>query len=298
MNSKQEILKEIRKAISEDKNNIFLDLDYPNNTNENWIWIGTKSIGSLGPIYDDCHYEFIFNDNNMLSLEIHIDEKRNQDWFKNIKLPDFLKLSKWNVENGRIVFKKDSYKININDDDDKTIVEKALRLLYLMYDSIGDELEEILRIHQNPIPELSSKNNHFVKKRHYKAISEKTAKDIDIKHGKIQQKLMEELKSMYKNLKPEWGFKNLPYRIDLLGLTDNGYDIYEIKPYETAMACIREALGQILFYDALMSKKYEIRKMIIVGPEEMTPFEEKYFSDMKALFNSSVILEYQPCKID
>ena len=188
-NSNHEILKEIRKAISEDKNNIFLDLDYPNNTNENWIWIGTKSIGSLGPIYDDCHYEFIFNDNNMLSLEIHIDEKRNQDWFKNIKLPDFLKLSKWNVENGRIVFKKDSYKININDDDDKTIVEKALRLLYLMYDSIGDELEEILRIHQNPIPELSSKNNHFVKKRHYKSNFGKNCKRYRYKTWKDSTKI-------------------------------------------------------------------------------------------------------------
>ena len=33
------------------------------------------------------------------------------------------------------------------------------------------------------------------------------------------------------------------------------YEIYEVKPYSTAMECIRVALGQLLFYKALLEKR-------------------------------------------
>ena len=45
-------------------------------------------------------------------------------------------------------------------------------------------------------------------------------------------------------------------RVDVLGINKNGktdpreytYDIYEVKPYESPTECIREALGQLLYY--------------------------------------------------
>ncbi len=77
---------------------------------------------------------------------------------------------------------------------------------------------------------------------------------------------------------------------------DGYYDVFEIKSYSTAAECIREALGQILFYKYLLTEsECDIGTLFIVGQNEMSDEEERYFSMIKNSLNCPI--EYIPIKL-
>lgn len=303
MNNQKEILLKIKKAV---KKIGFIDINWPDeipeeiDRNDNYIWIGTSD-GLIGG--DDCHYEYIFHakEPEILSLEVHIDEKKNQKWFENLIETDSLVFKRWNSENGRIVFKNKEDYINIEENNEEEIVSKALELLKRLDEEIGQELRNIMITHlpeRNDIsPELSDSCGKIVSVKHYKARTEKSASEMNTLHGKIQEKLTNYLVATkkYTEVSPEKNFKNLPFRLDLLAkLKDSGnYEIYEVKPYATALECIRVALGQLLFYKVLLEKGHcNVDKIVIVGPTEITKFEEVYFEAIKSMLKSTIKLEY------
>lgn len=284
----REVLLKILSAVRKSKD--FIDVKNPTDDNddliENFVWIGTRSkmIGN-----DDCHYEFIFQKETpkILTLEVHIDEDKHQKWFSNIQLPEQLQFDRWRVNNGRIIFKKQ--KINIYD---PKITKKAMSLLKELHFCIGNSLEEIMTSHMSESaeelrkPVLAENDGSIVERKHYKPILPRTAKDLDTKHGEIQKRLLKELSKIkaYQAM-PEKGFENQRYKIDVLGYNEKQktYDIYEVKPYYTAMQCIREALGQIMFYKYLLELgDYKVRKLVIVGPSELTKIENNYFQSLKS----------------
>ena len=127
------------------------------------------------------------------------------------------------------------------------------------------------------------------------------AKTFNSRHGEIQEKLKEILEQErdYRKIIKEGGFKNYKYQIDLLARGKNGhYDIYEVKPYPTAMACIREALGQLFFYKFLLEKGgYEVDTLYIVGPSELSDFEDEFLQSIKNDLKKSKI-KYYPVSLD
>lgn len=294
MKSQKDVLISIKNTI---KKSEFVDVNWPVEIPEetegesNFLWIGTSD-GLIGNL--DCHYEFIFHKENpkKLSLEVHIDEGKKQNLFENLKLPDFLEFKKWNYKNGRIVFVNDDF-IDIN--DGSRITSKALNLLSKLHSSIGEDLEECIL--SNSLPKLASKGKKVATTKHYAPQTSKEAKTMNILHGAIQEKLRGKLKASkkYDFIDCECSFENLNYTIDLLTkLKDSqSYEIYEVKPYATAMECIREALGQLLFYKAVLEKgKYTVDKIVIVGLSDMAQFEKTYFDAMKSMLKTSIEIEY------
>lgn len=268
---------------------------------KDFIWIGFQK-GLIGN--DNCHYEFIFQKESpeKLSLEVHLDENRMHKLFSNILLPDFLQFDNWNCRNGRIVFR--TKRIDINDSE---LVQNSLALLKELHNAIGEQLLEIMQAHpellpkQFQIPKLLENSRKVVMRKKYAERSYEEAKVFNSRHGEIQKKLKQELGANYKCIDLEKGFENYKYQIDLLAQKKNGhYDIYEIKPYPTAMACIREALGQLFFYKFLLEKgKYVVDTLYIVGPSELSNFEDEFLQSIKKDFkNSEIEIEYYPAPLN
>ena len=307
---KRKILLEIKNKIKETD---FKDVKCPNEENiRNWIWVGDES-GLIGN--DNCHYEFIFHEecSKNLSLEVHLCETGKHEIFKNMILPKKLKFDNWyrscnrkknEEENGRIVFQTKGIDINGSDSE---IVQNSLDLLEELHNAIGEQLLEIMHAHpellskQFKIPKLLKNSRKIVMEKKYAACTYKTAKTFNSRHGEIQEKLKEILEQErdYRKIIKEGGFKNYKYQIDLLARGKNGhYDIYEVKPYPTAMACIREALGQLFFYKFLLEKGgYKVDTLYIVGPSELSDFEDEFLQSIKNDLKKSKI-EYYPVSLD
>ena len=73
------------------------------------------------------------------------------------------------------------------------------------------------------------------------------------------------------------------------------YDIYEVKPYESPTECIREALGQLLYYKYMFEKNgYKVEKLIVVGKNKLD--DEEYLNKIKEL-NENLEIDYIPQEI-
>lgn len=100
------------------------------------------------------------------------------------------------------------------------------------------------------------------------------------KHNKIQE-------ALYHTLVAEHGegkvFREKNYVDVTLDLPDQ-VTFYEVKPYSSVVECIREALGQVLFY-AFRNTKDDDRKrrIVVVGQYPPNESEQKYIDYIKAL---------------
>lgn len=96
-------------------------------------------------------------------------------------------------------------------------------------------------------------------------------------HDKLQNKLAEHLRSNYDKVKEVKLEKNF---IDIKVTMEDGIiKLYEVKPYESPIYCIREALGQILYYSSLINEK--IDTIAIAGPNELDEKAYLYFDYIK-----------------
>ena len=82
-------------------------------------------------------------------------------------------------------------------------------------------------------------------------------------------------------------------RVDVVGINKNGktdereyiYDIYEVKPYDSPTDCIREALGQLIYYKYKFEKNgYIVRRLIVVGQNELNPCDIEYLESIQDSF--------------
>lgn len=291
------ILKLIKQELQKSKT--FIDVDNPQNDYiDYFIWAGTND-GIIGTTI--CHYEFIIypKKTNYLTVEIHFEDKRFLRSFDGIKDDNEFKVTDWDKgKHKRIVFTNS--KINIADSkiDNLTIVKKAMDNLIYLHKRFGEQLTKILQnehikesIKQNYFikPKLAIGNGSIVRIKHYKAVSQRESKQLNTIHGAIQDYLCndENNKKKYEIMEPEKPFIGLPYKIDILAkLRDEGkYDVFEVKSAVTAEICIKEALGQLLFYKYLLEKgDYKINQLIIVGPSEKTSDEEEYLRSLNMVF--------------
>jgi hypothetical protein len=118
--------------------------------------------------------------------------------------------------------------------------------------------------------------------------------EIDIRHTKIQEKLVNKLFN-------EYGIDNVSLEHPLHGnkidvvVNDNGKIIfYEIKTTPTARDCIRQALGQILDYAYWPGKK-NAEKLVIVGENAIDKYTENYLNYLNNI--CGINLEYLQIKL-
>lgn len=293
------VLLNIKKEL--EKSQIFEDVNHPNDSKnypiENYMWVGDKE-NLIG--IPNCHYEFIFHSKNSetLSVEVHFSEQRKQKLFQNLQFGNKLEFSEWyGRKNGRVIFKKNKLSIN-----DPNIVKKTIKKLELLHNEIGEQLQEILSSNidlfpkSRPVtkPVLSSNGGTIVKKKHYKSRTATVAKSLETKHGKIQEAYKQILLSkQYDLLNEEQGFDGLPYRIDILAHSGKGYDVFEIKPDSTATECIREALGQLLFYKHLLEEGgYKVNRLVVVGSAKNQESDDDYLKSINNGMNK-IQIEYE-----
>jgi hypothetical protein len=89
-------------------------------------------------------------------------------------------------------------------------------------------------------------------------------------------------KKVYEYLRERFGKANVELEKDNIDITVNKVNvitIYEVKPYSSAIQCIREALGQLLFYS------YGIRaasqQLAVVGPNKPSLQDRKFLQYVK-----------------
>lgn len=76
---------------------------------------------------------------------------------------------------------------------------------------------------------------------------------------------------------------------DVVLKDNNEFELFEVKTSNTALKNIRQALGQLFEY-ALMDQEITCKRLVIVGPAELTEPERAYFFRLKNLIQ--IKLEY------
>ncbi|MDG0800833.1 hypothetical protein [Pectobacterium polaris] len=117
--------------------------------------------------------------------------------------------------------------------------------------------------------------------------SSKSDIEIEYLHNNIQKGLYDLLCSEYgsKNVGTE---NNTGYnsRIDLVvRLSNSSFYFYEIKTGTSALACIREALGQVIEYVHFRDYPINVNKMFIIGMYPPNDEEVKYIKTLRERYN-------------
>lgn len=287
-NQKKEILTKLKKEINKKG---FTDVDKPkSNEIDNFIWIGAQN-GSIGNL--TCHYEFIFHDGGTLNLEVHFEDE-NCDGFNNVveENNNTLEFSEWECDGHyrRIIGRNNNYCIQIDQytNVDK-IVNKAIKLLEKLDKEIGIRLARC--VSNLNIQSDLGEDGTIVREREYKNRYVCYPKNYSSKHGEIQEALINQLSNEYN----EVGFERplCDIRVDVLGINKNRtrnkreytYDIYEVKPYDSPTDCIREALGQLIYYKYKFEKNgYIVGRLIVVGQNDLNPCDIEYLKSIQDSF--------------
>lgn len=301
MATKKQILRKLQREI-EKRNDFFIPtIDYADGTQEDvaYIWVGGQGnlIGNLS-----CHYEFIFHNETELHLEVHFEDATNYTSFSNLKLNSDFEYQDWEidgeeVDNGRIVAKQS---ISVEQRNLNEIAKEAIDLLEELDETIGKDLAKICD-KLKPSASLSKKSGKVVDEITYKNRFRQYEQSFYSYHGKIQNALIEKLKKDGNYYGREIKLDDNKIRVDVLGINKNGetdiYDIYEVKPYESPTDCIREALGQLLYYKYMFEKNgYTVGKLIVVGKNKLEFYDEEYLNKIKEL-NKNLKIDYIPQEI-
>lgn len=294
LNERNKIFRKIKKALQSSCQFCYVKDPYDAITQQDgiFIWIGTND-GYIGN--EKCHYEFIFNTNTELSLEVHFCRSFNkylldQNITKIIESPK-IQIKTWKYDKGtkRFVFPK-ILNINIIKDSNE-IVKQSIGILNEFHTILGKDIIEIIK-HRNT---LSSKNGSPSSKTRVIRKKITVNKQYTCPHHKIEVDLINALKRKHKNNSSEIvGYERILGSIkpDVFENINNQYTIYEVKPYVNPIDCIQEALGQILFYSYMFETnipKYKVRKLYIVGPNPKNSETEEFISYIKDKYGLNVI---------
>lgn len=285
MATKKQILTKLKKEI----NKKGFTVPKSNKINK-FIWIGAQN-GSIGNL--TCHYEFIFH-YYKLNLEVHF-EDRNCEEFKDVLSKNdnaTLYFTKWG-NHKRIIGINNNYCIQINEYNNVgEIVNRAIELLKELDNSIGYRLAKKCD-ELKPKASLSKKSGKVVDEITYKKRFRQYDERFYSNHGKIQKALVEKIKKDYDYCRTEIKLDDNSIRVDVLGINRNGnvdereytYDIYEVKPYDSPTDCIREALGQLIYYKYKFEKNgYIVRRLIVVGQNALKPCDIEYLESIQDSF--------------
>jgi hypothetical protein len=172
------------------------------------------------------------------------------------------------------------------------------------YDEILSTFDRMLPIYEYievQKPEINTENNPFVfqktnislpQSRNY--TTKQIEIDIDIRHSKIQEKLVDELIEKFGNDNVSIEHPINGNKIDVV-VNNNGENyFYEIKTAPTTRDCIRQAFGQIFDYAYWPGQKIA-DKLFIVGENPIDENAKNYLAFLKTQFR--IELEYIQIKL-
>ena len=127
----------------------------------NFIWVGTPD-GLIGT--DECHYEILFYDNDILKVEAHFEDDNFED-FQGIKLPKELIYADWKDKEN--ICRKDSRIIYANDTGiantgGKDSIKKVMDRLKELDGFIGAKLRRIVCVQRSYV-QLKVNDTHYKK---------------------------------------------------------------------------------------------------------------------------------------
>jgi hypothetical protein len=118
--------------------------------------------------------------------------------------------------------------------------------------------------------------------------------DIDIRHSKIQEILINDLINEFGNENVSWENPIFGNKIDIVVKDKERMYFYEIKTASTARECIRQAMGQILDYSFWPGQK-NADKLFIVGEEKIDMKTQSYLRYLNNVH--SIPVEYIRIKL-
>ncbi len=101
---------------------------------------------------------------------------------------------------------------------------------------------------------------------------------VTLVHNRIQNRFVKYLMDTYPN-DINIGERK---RIDARRETPNEIIIYEIKPFESVYACIRDGIGQLLDYSH-QQKSQKQKRIVIVGPNEPEQHDLEFITTLKSI---------------
>lgn len=260
--------------------------DAIHNKDSSFIWIGTKD-GLIGN--EKCHYEFIFQNNKELSLEVHFCKSYNRyllkGSFKKKLEQSSIQIEDWSDDNGTKRFIYRSLPRN-----EEMIERKAINLVIELNNILGKYIINCIKQNDSLLPAniLSSKDGKpsTEKRITHKKIAVRNS-SYTCPHHQVEMDLIHALKKKHKihsNDVIRYERKLLSIKPDVFEYKNNQYIIYEVKPYESPVDCIQEALGQVLFYSYIFDTnvpKYKVKKLFIVGPNPKTEETDDFINYIK-----------------
>lgn len=108
--------------------------------------------------------------------------------------------------------------------------------------------------------------------------------NVEARHTYIQEKLIKELISIHgTNMVAAENYIQ-GKKIDVVVKINNNYIFYEVKTANSAKACVRQAIGQLLEYSYFNCKKNAI-KIVVVGEHKVDTETSDYLAFLQVEFN-------------
>lgn len=171
---------------------------------------------------------------------------------------------------------------------------KYFDILYGIYQEVKSENPLLENLQESARGfEFKKSNYKLPTSRNYATLQNE--KDIVIQHSILQEKLVLELEKEYgkENVSAECNLDGK--RIDVVVKSEEGNIFYEVKVCNTALSCIRDAIGQLLEYSYFPDCN-NAKRLVIVGEPELDDKTETYLKTLMSKFN--LPLEYRQIKID
>lgn len=105
----------------------------------------------------------------------------------------------------------------------------------------------------------------------------KTTETVNSRHVTIQKALYKELAARYSAADVAEEMPVVGGRVDMVVNEGDALTLYEIKTANTAFACVKEAMGQLLSYALVggLSEHYQMKAIVIVGEAAMDEQTQK-----------------------
>jgi len=118
---------------------------------------------------------------------------------------------------------------------------------------------------------------------------------IELRHQVLQAKLCARLVKLHGRTNVDWECRTADgTKVDVAVRRKSAYWFYEIKVAESARACIREALGQLLEY-AFWNDAEKVTRLIVVGEHMLDRNAKAYLCRLEKLFGLQI--EYEQVAI-
>ncbi|QKX06761.1 hypothetical protein HN014_18180 [Aquimarina sp. TRL1] len=163
-------------------------------------------------------------------------------------------------------------KINVNRAHTMHEIEKEIEI-ETIFGSYGET--EVRNITTNSL------GVDYKKERKYEVTTQARTYIVNSIHDKLQNQCSSYLKEKLGNsgvVKLEKDFIDIK-----VNLTNGKIQLYEVKPYQNPSYCIREALGQLLYYASRTTEQIDL--IAIVGPNILDTRAQSYFDYVKRNVN-------------